>query len=239
MCNSGSVTHELRCALQPCSVTDTSRTREEMDGADRKIAARVPVRLYLALLLLLHLAHASLVTASPQQQHQPHHDGGSAEQLVQTLLDRATAPGDALGSTPTSAVRGVNSRDHNGATPLIYAAGIGSTSAIKLLLRRGAVVGAADEYGMTALHRAAEGGMLEACQVLLAHGASKDAKDQRGLKPGDIAHAWGYPVVAELLGHPTPWASTTTSAGRGPPFNADGTEEPLNPRWKHAFGDEL
>lgn len=147
-----------------------------------------------------------------------------AEELVQALLDRIEPEPGARSD--------VDVRDHNGVTLLGHAAGLGNTAAIALLVQRGAAIDAVDGFGMTPLHRAAEGGMLDACRVLLAHGANTAARDDLKLTPADIAHAWGYPQVAELLGHPSPWSGTRTSAGREPPFNADGTEEPKNPRWK-------
>jgi ankyrin repeat protein len=146
----------------------------------------------------------------------------AAPDFVQALLDRSTRVHGA----------GADERDHNGATPLIHAAGLGNTAVVELLLRKGARIDAADAFGMTALHRAAEGGMLNACKLLLARGARRDARDALSLTPAEVAHAWGYPKVAELLGHPAPWSGTSTSAGRGPPFNADGTEAPANPRWR-------
>ena len=66
---------------------------------------------------------------------------------------------------------------------------------------------------------------------MATNGAKRDAADIAGVKAAEFARHWGHPEVAELLGHPSPWAATKTSANRPPPFNAEGTEEPENPRW--------
>lgn len=162
---------------------------------------------------------ASTVSASTLEQLVRDEEQAEARDLVDNLLDR------------DDRAHGINVRDHNGATALMHAAGIGSLAAIRLIIGKGADVRLADDYGMTALHRAAEGGMHEACTLLLAHGAVRDAKDALNLRPADVAHAWGHPALAEQLGHSTPWSGTKTSSERLPPFNADGTEEPANPRW--------
>ncbi|MEJ0008656.1 MAG: ankyrin repeat domain-containing protein [Steroidobacteraceae bacterium] len=89
-----------------------------------------------------------------------------------------------------------------GITPLMAAAGIGSTtvdtrarfrneqkciSAAKLLLAAGVDVNATNNNGQTALHGAAQSGWNGFVQLLADHGAALDAKDRFGSTPLDIA----------------------------------------------------
>jgi uncharacterized protein len=89
-----------------------------------------------------------------------------------------------------------------GITPLMAAAGIGSTTidirarfrneqkcitSAKLLLDAGVDVNAANSNGQTALHGAAQSGWNGFVQLLADHGATIDAKDHFGSTPLDVA----------------------------------------------------
>jgi len=89
-----------------------------------------------------------------------------------------------------------------GITPLMAAAGIGSTtidirarfrneqkciSAAKLLLAAGVDVNATNNNGQTALHGAAQSGWNGFVQLLADHGAALGAKDRFGSTPLDVA----------------------------------------------------
>jgi len=89
-----------------------------------------------------------------------------------------------------------------GITPLMAAAGIGSTTidirarfrneqkciaAAKLLLAAGVDVNAANANGQTALHGAAQSGWNSFVQLLADHGAALGAKDRFGSTPLDFA----------------------------------------------------
>ena len=182
-----------------------------------RTATATPRLMCLAIHVLLASSASAGKTLEELVAEEEHFEG---EDLVEHLLDQDdTQSGN------------VNYHDHNGATALIHAAGIGSKPAIKILLAKGANIAARDVHGMTALHRAAEGGHLEVCKLLLANGAKRDATDIANVRAAELAHQWGHPKVAELLGHPSPWTATKTSANRPPPFNADGTEEAEHPRY--------
>ncbi len=89
----------------------------------------------------------------------------------------------------------------NGITPLLAAAGVGSSgldtrgryktqaqavAAVKLLLDAGADVGERDRSGITALHGAAGEGWNSLVSVLAEHHADLFAKDLRGRIPVDL-----------------------------------------------------
>jgi uncharacterized protein len=89
-----------------------------------------------------------------------------------------------------------------GVTPLMAAAGVGSTtidtrarfrnegkciSSAKLLLAKGVDVNAANGNGQTALHGAAQSGWNSFVQLLADHGATITAKDHFGSTPLDVA----------------------------------------------------
>jgi uncharacterized protein len=89
-----------------------------------------------------------------------------------------------------------------GITPLMAAAGIGSTTidirarfrneqkciaSAKLLLAAGVNVNAANNNGQTALHGAAQAGWNAFVQLLADHGAAINAKDRFGSTPLDVA----------------------------------------------------
>jgi hypothetical protein len=69
---------------------------------------------------------------------------------------------------------GVDAADSDGATPLMWASAVGSTDAVKLLLKAGANAKAANTSGATALHWSR--GEPVRVRLLLEHGADVDAR---------------------------------------------------------------
>ena len=93
-----------------------------------------------------------------------------------------------------------------GVTPVMAAAGVGSTDAdtrgiyitddvqqrsiesLKLLLAAGAEINAKEnQRGLTPLHEAARWGWNDVVRFLVDHGANLQAKDNRGMTPVDSA----------------------------------------------------
>src|SRR4051794_11213601 len=72
----------------------------------------------------------------------------------------------------------VAARDRRGNTPLLYAAGFGSTSAMRVLIERGADVNARNSFDATPLIWAAAN--LEKVRLLVDRGADVNAKTRQG-----------------------------------------------------------
>ncbi len=81
----------------------------------------------------------------------------------------------------------VNHKDRQNRTPLILAAGKGSSEMVKALLAGGANTADKDEFGGTALHAAAGADHLEVFKCLIAGGASQDCQNKYGQTPLELA----------------------------------------------------
>jgi ankyrin repeat protein len=93
-------------------------------------------------------------------------------------------------------------RIDEGTTPLYFAADLGDTNLVSLLLKHGARPAAASRTGATPLHAAALAGRLAVVEMLVAAGASVRAIDQDGQTPLHAAAKLGRRDVVEwLLNH--------------------------------------
>lgn len=105
-------------------------------------------------------------------------------------------------------------RDHTGRTPLHLAVLLGHVALVRLLLQRGAAVGAADRAGRTPLHEAAWHGHSRVAELLLQHGAPAAARSGAGLTPLHWAAALGRTLLAgRLLGAPGPGPTAADARG--------------------------
>lgn len=75
---------------------------------------------------------------------------------------------------------GADVRDENGMTPLMFAAAMGHTECVEMLLGAGADVNARDHVGMSPLLYAALEGRMDALKLLLAKGADMQASTKSG-----------------------------------------------------------
>ena len=73
----------------------------------------------------------------------------------------------------------LNSRMHDGTTPLVLAARLAIEGMVEDLINAEADINAADDQGKTALHWAAAVNNTDAVNILLSHGANKDAQDNK------------------------------------------------------------
>lgn len=80
------------------------------------------------------------------------------------------------------------SRDY---TPLHWAARLGHSELVKLLLEKGADPNAVSKSGETPLHLTASMGEIEAAQILISKGADLTLKDSEGFTPLDKAEKNG------------------------------------------------
>jgi ankyrin repeat protein len=122
---------------------------------------------------------------------------------------------------------GLEARDRNGRTPLLWAAMQGYAvqldvrdGVVKALLDAGADAATHDALGRTPLHYAAEQGYGRIVSALLAGGAAVDVKDASGATPLDLAQRRGLTGIVRLL---------TGAAGGAPTRGAQRTAGMLGP----------
>lgn len=94
----------------------------------------------------------------------------------------------------------LNSRMHDGTTPLILAARLATEGMVEDLIIAEADINMTDNSGKTALHWAAAVNNVEAVKVLLAHGAHRDPQDEKDETPLFLAAREGsYEACKTLL----------------------------------------
>ena len=111
----------------------------------------------------------------------------------------------------------VDSRDAEGRTPLMVAAGKGNSEVVAVLLERGATTRAVDDIdGETPLHLAADSGSEEVVEMLLAAGADINvASTSNGGAPLFFAAYFGHADLIEfMLAHGADLEKKLTGMGR-------------------------
>lgn len=94
----------------------------------------------------------------------------------------------------------LNSRTHDGTTPLILAARLAIEGMVEDLITADADINAADNSGKTALHWAAAVNNVDAVNILLMHHANRDAQDDKEETPLFLAaREGGYEACKALL----------------------------------------
>ena len=96
----------------------------------------------------------------------------------------------------------LNSRMHDGTTPLILAARLAIEGMVEDLINAEVDNNSADDQGKTALHWAAAVNNTDAVNILLSHGANKDAQDNKDETPLFLAAREGsFEAVRSMLDH--------------------------------------
>jgi len=93
----------------------------------------------------------------------------------------------------------INRQDHNGNTPLIWAALHGQEDLVQLLLDNSAAVNAQNFVGETALYLAASYGNDNIVTMLLEYGANANIANIDGVVPVHMAAAGGHMNTLEIL----------------------------------------
>jgi len=93
----------------------------------------------------------------------------------------------------------LNTRDHNGNTPLLWAASQGNEQLVEALLDQGALVNMQNFVGETALYIAAARGFDRICALLIEHGGDARYATVDGATPVHIAAASGHLEVLKTL----------------------------------------
>jgi len=93
----------------------------------------------------------------------------------------------------------LNRRDHNGNTPLMWAASEGNEQLVEALLDQGALVNMQNFVGETALFLAAARGFDRICALLIENGGDGRLATVDGTNPMHIAASCGHLEVIKLL----------------------------------------
>jgi len=93
----------------------------------------------------------------------------------------------------------VNSEDHNGNTPLMWACIEGREDLVQVLVEQGANVNMQNFEGETALYHAASMGFHTICCILLENGADANCVTLDGASPAHIAASEGFVTVLGCL----------------------------------------
>ncbi len=95
--------------------------------------------------------------------------------------------------------KGVDVRDREGNTPLLYAASLGNIQIVTMLIGMYADPNVHNVYQTTPLHAVAAAGRADLTSLLLKAGAPVNEQDQSGMTPLMIAAERGFGGVVDLL----------------------------------------
>ena len=120
------------------------------------------------------------------------------------LLNVVLAGDVAKASTLLKSGADINSKNEEGATALILAAGVGNIAMVEMLIKAGAEIDATDARGWTALMKALfnyeqNRGFPEVVSDLIEAGADIEHKVAYGTRPLMIAAGYGEALVVEVL----------------------------------------
>ena len=93
----------------------------------------------------------------------------------------------------------IDDLNKSGFTPLALAVRCKNVAATKMLLEAGTDLNLILAHGQTVLHLAASLGNAEAVELLLAKGCYPMIKDDSGRTPGELALAYGYDAISNMI----------------------------------------
>ena len=134
---------------------------------------------------------AELLTAARTVMEKTNAVVAAARELEESLMERMDNPFRYVGD--------VNAKDHDGRTPLHWAAFFQLHEVLALLIAMGADVNIKNNDGMSPLHWAAGGGGREVAELLVAKGADVNARMSNGRTPLHGAASAGHKDLAEFL----------------------------------------
>ncbi|KAI8391245.1 uncharacterized protein BYT42DRAFT_610492 [Radiomyces spectabilis] len=125
---------------------------------------------------------------------------GDLEKVTQLLNDKRTRP-----------FIEIDAKDHDGTTPLIYAACFGKAEIAQALLTAGANIDIQDSFGWSALMWATSNNHNDLVKILLEHGASAQTKSAKGRTVFDFVNTDNQKIVDILAVNPRDSVSSTSS----------------------------
>ena len=90
-------------------------------------------------------------------------------------------------------------KDHNGWTPLHFAAENGHFEVCKLIIENVRDKNPGDYKGITPLHLAAENGQIELCELILDNSQEKNPMDKDGWTPLQLANDNGHRQIRDMI----------------------------------------
>jgi ankyrin repeat protein len=179
----------------PCPVLDPlveAARQNDVQGVERLLARRHDINtLNKALFAVAESAGLFMEAETRKEVKQDEAHGFHYARVAKLLLENGAS---------------VETREQDGRTPLIAAAGYGEDDVVKLLLGRGADIEAVDDGGQTALIAAScncpivdMADTSDSVRALLEKGANIEARDKRGRTALMTAAAWGREGQVRLL----------------------------------------
>lgn len=134
---------------------------------------------------------------SPENSHLP--PAAYIEEHVHLLFNAIAHGNVPVVRSLVEKYKGIDVRDREGNTPLLYATSVGNVQLVNMLVGMYADPNVHNVYLTTPLHVAAAGGRTDLTTLLLKAGSLANEQDQSGMTPLMIAAERGFGGVVDLL----------------------------------------